>query len=267
MKKIKAIKLLFKYPVKIILKGIIAANDDFHKKQIKTKYRIEQLPTIDLLDLFPNFQESLSTYSFLEGTSLITDIMLLKKLAKKYENCAYLEIGSWRGESITNVAESSGNCTCLTLSKNEMKIMGFSEKFILVHGIFSKDAKNIDTIAHDSQTFDFSRMEKKFDLIFVDGAHSYEAVLNDTKNVFKLRKDSSSIVVWHDYGYSTETVRYPIMAAILDGIPINKHRNLYHVSNTMCAVYIEHQKLETYLTNFPIYPNKKFSVTIKAEKL
>ena len=85
--------------------------------------------------------------------------------------------------------------------------------------------------------------------------------------MFNLRKNSSSIIVWHDYGFTTETIRYSVLAAILDGIPQSLHRNLYHVSNTMCAVYMEDMQYETYLTNFPSFPNKKFTVTVRADKL
>ena len=82
-------------------------------------------------------------------------------------------------------------------------------------------------------------LDKKFDLIFVDGEHGFKAVKIDTRNVFALRKDANSNIVWHDYGYDTEDVRFEVLAAILSGIPKKEHSKLYHVSNTMCAVYLE----------------------------
>lgn len=97
--------------------------------------------------------------------------------------------------------------------------------------------------------------------------HSYEGVLNDSKKVFSLRKNEKSIIVWHDYGSSTEIVRHTTLKAILDGIPKDKHHNLYHVSNTMCAIYIEKIDLLTYYTKFPSFPNKVFSLKIRAKKL
>lgn len=95
-----------------------------YQKQIKAKYGLEQLTTIDILDIFPDFNENLTTYSFLEGTSLVTDIMLLKSLARSFKKYSYLEIGSWRGESIANVAEVAENCTSITLSAAELKAIG-----------------------------------------------------------------------------------------------------------------------------------------------
>lgn len=85
--------------------------------------------------------------------------------------------------------------------------------------------------------------------------------------MFSLRKNSQSIIVWHDYGFHTENTRYTTLKGILDGIPEEKHKNLYHVSNTMCAVYIENLELPTQFTKFPSFPDKKFSIRIKGEKM
>lgn len=267
MKTQELISLFFKNPVSVLKKGLLAQYELNYKKALLSAYNIEQLPTIDLMDLMNGPTEEVSTYSFLDGTSLVTDVMLLKQLARKYPACNYLEIGSWRGESIKNVSEVAAHCTSLTLSPDEMKSLGFKKGFIDVHEIFSKNTKNISEILHNSQTYDFSKIGKSFDLIFIDGDHSYKGVLNDTQKTFNLRKDTSSAIVWHDYGYSPETVRYSVLKAILDGIPPEKHKNLYHVSNTMCAVYIENWNRPTYKTAFPTFPNKKFSLQVKVEKM
>jgi len=267
MKKIEKLRLLLRYPRRIIYNGILSFNEELFRSRIKEKYGLEQLPTIDITEIIPNLQEEISTYSFLEGTALITDIILLKSLARGYNNCTYLEIGSWRGESIVNVSEAAENCISITLSEDELRQMNFSEDIVKVHGVFSNNVKNIRTIKHNSQTYDFTKLKERFDLIFIDGDHSYPGVLSDTRQVFNLRKNSGSVIVWHDYGYSTERVKPSVLAAILDGIPVDKHCNLYHVSNTMCAIYIENQKFKTYYTKFPTYPDKKFSIKVIAYKI
>jgi predicted O-methyltransferase YrrM len=267
MKRIEKLRLLLRYPRTIIFNGINSLNEELFRSRIKEKYGLEQLPTVDITEIIPDFQEELSTYSFLEGTSLITDIILLKSLARGHRNCHYLEIGSWRGESIINVSEIAESCISITLSEDELRQKNFSEDVIRVHGVYSKNAKNIRTIKHNSYTYDFTKLKERFDLIFIDGDHSYIGVLSDTKKVFNLRKSSDSVIVWHDYGYSTESVKPSVLAAILDGIPVDKHNNLYHVSNTMCAVYIENQKFKTYHTKFPTYPDKKFSVKVMVHKI
>lgn len=60
--------------------------------------KITKLPTIDITDLFHDLEEEVTTYSYLEGVSLVTDIILLKKMVRRFPVCNYLEIGSWRRE-------------------------------------------------------------------------------------------------------------------------------------------------------------------------
>ena len=261
------IKLFFKHPFAVIRAGIKACEENFHKNEIKRKFNIDKLPTIDLLNLFPESEETVNFYSFLSGTSLISDILLLKKLAKSYSNCSYIEIGSWRGESIVNVAEVTKDCTAVTLSEKEMKDFGFTENFIKVHGFFAKYNSNIKIIEGNSFIFDFSQLNKLFDLIFIDGDHSFEGVRNDTRKIFKLRKNRDSIIVWHDYSNNIENTRYSVLHGILDAIPKKYHHNIFHVSNTLCAIYTENNKIKHEYLEFPAIPNKNFKINLKIDKI
>src|SRR5438552_3056351 len=74
------------------------------------------LNTIDLLDLFPDFEEEVAPYTYLEGGSTAIDLALLKALAKTFQQCCYFEIGAWRGESVANVASVAKECISLSLS-------------------------------------------------------------------------------------------------------------------------------------------------------
>jgi len=267
------LKVLFSFlshPKEIIALGYQAMtrkkNEINYTKYVAEKHNKTQLPTIDLLDLFPDFHETVPSYSFLTDTSLITDIVMLKLLAKKLTPCSYLEIGSLRGESIASIAEVAHDCTSVTLSDQEMNDFGFNPNYIKIHGVYSKNIKNLTTYRQNSQTFDFSKLNKKFDLIFVDGDHSYDGVLFDTRTVFNLLKDKNSIIVWHDYGFDCEKVRHEILSAILDGTPDKYKGNLYHVSNTMCAVFMRGQ-FKTFMTEALSYPDKIFKVEVTAARL
>jgi predicted O-methyltransferase YrrM len=266
MNKKEGLKILLNNPIGVIMDGIRIQEQNYFRKKVLKVFGIKQLPTIDILDLFPNLEETVHPYSFLTGTSLITDIVLLKMLARCYKDGSYLEIGSWRGESIANVSDVMMDCVSVTLSEEEMRHKNYSDDFIKVHGIYSKD-KEISQIGHDSKTFDFKVLNKKFDLIFIDGDHSYEGILNDTEKAFSLLKNENSVIVWHDYSIGTEDVRHTTLKAILDGIPKSEHKYLFHVSNTMCAIYLRRNNFNTTYTKFPSIPNKKFSLHVKAEKL
>ena len=257
-KLIKTINLVLKQPS---LVNIILESDevwsDYMKKNHKTK---QQLPVVEIDDLIPNFKETLHTFTFLGGGSLSTDIMLLKGLAKQIKDCVYFEIGTWRGESVINVAETAKECFTLNLSKEEMLRLNMSEKYTDLHGFFSKGKDNITHLFGNSLTFDYKGLNKKFDLIFIDGNHKYPFVKSDTEQVFKHLVNENTIVVWHDYAHNPEKIRPAVLAGILDGIPLEFQDNLYHVSNTMCAIYTK-KKLKTSVFEAIATPNKIFTVT------
>jgi len=239
----------------------------FYKKQIiKNKFPI-QLPTIDLLDLFNGkFDIELNKYTYLENTSSVLDLAILKEFAKRKEQCLYFEIGSLRGESLFNVSEVAKHCTSLTLSHQQMKDFNFKPSLLKSANFFNPEIKNLTLIEANSLTYDFSKLGK-FDLIFIDGDHTYNGVKSDTKNVFDNLLKDDSIIVWHDYTYYPETVRHEVLAGILDGIPASHHKNLYHVSNTMCAIYTTNQNFKSEMLNFPTVPNKVFKVRVEANRL
>lgn len=235
---------------------------------LKNKYNIDRLPIIEISSIFPTIQEKLHIYTFLPGTSTIPDLVLLKLLAKKFESgCDYLEIGSWRGESAFNVSKVAKSVTIITLGEKEMKQKGYSDEFILQNELFTKGKKEFEVIHADSIDLDFSSVDKKFDLVFIDGDHQYQSIVSDTRNVLKTLKNSESIIVWHDYGFDPETVRYETLSAILESIPPQQHQFLYHVSNTLCAIYIKNYKGPLSNITFPYTPKTIFEVDIKSKNI
>jgi predicted O-methyltransferase YrrM len=61
------------------------------------------------------------------------------------------------------------------------------------------EASRIRCLYGDSATFDFEPFYGKVDLLFIDGAHSYEYVRNDTLRTAACCKPGS-VIAWHDYG-------------------------------------------------------------------
>lgn len=62
-----------------------------------------------------------------------------------------------------------------------------------------KDAARIHRLLGDSATFDFTPYAKNIDLFFIDGAHTYEYVKNDTLKALECCHPGS-VIAWHDYG-------------------------------------------------------------------
>lgn len=219
------------------LLNLVINDNESRKKEFFAKYpHLKSLPQVDFTDLCQDFDETIEL-SFLDGGSLPTDLALLKTLAKGKSN--YFEIGTWRGESVWNVAKVIDDCTTFNLSKEDITALGLDKKYAELHGIISKRNPKILHLEGNSKTFDFQNLNKKYDLIFIDGDHSYEMVKNDTQKVFENLVHENSVVVWHDYAFNPEKVRYEVFKGILDGLPQQFHKDLYHVANTMCAVFIQ----------------------------
>ncbi len=267
MTKIKKLfKILGAVARKPYLLNNVVNDNDYWFDYVKTKHDLAKgLAVVELDELFKDFQEELKLFGFLDGSSLPTDISLLTKFAKKIEDCKYFEIGTWRGESVANVACFAKECYTLNLSDEEMKTLKFPRKYIDLHGFFSKNHKNIHHLKGNSKTFDFKGLNKQFDLIFIDGDHHYDFVKNDTEKVIENLIHDKSIIVWHDYAYNPENIRYEVLAAILDACPQEMHGKLYHVGNTMSAVLL-HEDYKTHTLENPTTPTHFFEVNLKLKK-
>jgi len=236
-KLISAVKEIIKQPS---LLNLVLNENDLWQRKVAEKHQLPNgLPQIQLNDLFPGFSEKLESFSFTGGGSLPTDIALLKSLCRKFDNAKYFEIGTWRGESVRNVSDVAQECFTLNLSKQQILDLGMSEKYADAHAFFSKNLPNVTHLYGDSRSFDYAGLNKKFDVIFIDGNHHYEFVKSDTESVFKDLIHENSIIVWHDYAYNPEKVRFEVMQGVLDGTPKKFHSNIYHVANTMCAIFIK----------------------------
>ncbi len=235
-KGLRALKLIMRHPY---LLNNVLDDEDVCKEQFCRKYALpDGLPLVRLETLFPDFAETVSPYAYLSGATMPIDIALLKALARRQNAQRYFEIGTWRGESVANVASDVPQCVTLNLSREEIVALTCDERYADAHAVFSKNLDNVTHLQGNSQTFDFSQYKGQFDLVFVDGDHHYESVRKDTETAFTLLHNDNSVIVWHDYGYDPETIRWSVLSAIWEGTPPEKRPHLYHVANTMCAIFI-----------------------------
>jgi predicted O-methyltransferase YrrM len=179
-------------------------------------------------------------FAFGDGGSLPTDLLLLRALARQRPGCRYFEIGTWRGESAANVAAEAATVHTLNLSAAEMRSLGLPERYIELHGFFSRPLGNVVHLHGNSATFDLAALQREagpFDLIFIDGDHRYEAVRRDTARVFEHLVGPKTTVVWHDASRQPGHPRWEVLAGLLDGLPIGLPGQVVQVGNTLCALY------------------------------
>ena len=261
----RALGLVIRKPA---LLNLVLNDEEVNKKMVIEKYLLSAgLPVVDLLDIVPNFREKIDPFCFLDGGSTPPDLGLLKALAASFPSCEYFEIGTWRGESVANVASVATHCTTLNLPDEEMRKLGMSKDYVQSHRFFSEKLQNVTHLQHNSLTFDFQSLQQKFDLIFIDGDHHYESVRSDTANAFRLLKDERSMIVWHDYSHTPSSgIRWDVVRGILDGAPKEKQAGLYHVSNTLCALYSSQPLVSKQVSLFDP-PNKYFTVTLTTQRI
>jgi predicted O-methyltransferase YrrM len=234
-KLLKALGLIISRPY--LLNLIIDQNENWKKKVEKDHELSSGLPEVSFHDLAGGREITVKPFSFMEGGSIPTDLALLRILASRIQECRYFEIGTWRGESVANVSDVAKECVTLNLPAVTMKEMGLPEDYIAQHAMYSKGLKNVIHLEGDSADFDFAGLKTKYDLVFIDGDHHYNAIKRDTENVFKHLVRNRSIVVWHDYAFQPGEIRFETLAAILDGIPSHLKSKVYAVRNTLCAMY------------------------------
>jgi len=238
-------------------------NEDVFEKVLGQKFPtfVNGLPQISLADLTNLKEQELRTYSFLGGTSEPIDLILLRILAQKFQSCKYFEIGTWRGESVTNLKDVTSERHSLNLSSDELKARGYSDEEIAAQDFYLKHEENLIQYKLDSRDFDFSRLEK-MDLIFIDGDHHRDAVASDTKQVFEHLIHPKSIVVWHDYKQHFSNTWWEVFLGILEGVPQQFQNRLFHVRNTNCAVYLPFD-INAKPEQNPWLPELNFEVNVK----
>ena len=262
-KALTAIGLIIRKPV---LLNRVLSEPDIWENYVISRYKLASgLPVVSLEHITGSEEFRIEPVTFLDGGSLPTDLALLTGLAASIAECTYFEIGTWRGESVACVSQIAKDCFTLCLTEEEMEKRGVDKKIIGMHGMFSNKLKNVTQLRGDSRKFDFSSLDRKFDLIFIDGDHHYDYVLQDTKNVMKHLVHENSIVVWHDYGNTPEDVRFEVLAAILDGTSKEFHSKIFHAGHTKCAV-MTNRVLESKKPTFPVVPESYFEVNLKKKK-
>ncbi|MBD1153446.1 class I SAM-dependent methyltransferase [Pelagibacterales bacterium SAG-MED24] len=103
------------------------------------------------------------------------------------------------------------------------------EKFLFSE---TKYENKIKVIFQNSLNFDEKSFSNNFDLIFIDGGHTYSIVKSDSEKSFEMLR-SNGIILWHDFVPGKESAKN-VVRYINN---ISKEKNIFHIKNTSLCYY------------------------------
>lgn len=147
-----------------------------------------------------------------DGNVQLIELLILCQWVAGRKCRNIFEIGTYNGRTTYNLAancpsgatihtldlpETSLDSTNLPIATGDRKYINKTESGAYFQG--TAEQEKIISLFGDSATFDFSGFQGKMDFVFVDGSHSYEYVLNDSKTALKLVNPENAMIFWHDY--------------------------------------------------------------------
>ncbi len=173
------------------------------------------LPTVPIEEITKDIPCELVDNKFEDGNISEYETECICRIVKSHNPSAVFEIGTFNGRTSLNMAANMSPDSLLytldlpqtEVTKTKLRIKSGEKKFIEkpASGMqFSGTPyeKMIIRLYADSAKNDYSPYLNKIDLVFIDGSHSYEYVINDTKVALKLLGNGKGIVIWHDYGWN-----------------------------------------------------------------
>lgn len=175
--------------------------------------RMQGVPTARLSELLPDFAqgeifEPIGTY----GSPCAEEILIINQFVKRAQPKVLFEIGTFTGRTTLNLAGvSPEDAKVFTLDLkpedlSQTKFPMYASEELYVNKSESGASFKTTSLVHkitqlygDSAVFDFSPWRNKVDFIFIDGAHTYEYVHNDTRRALELLRDGQGTIIWHDY--------------------------------------------------------------------
>jgi hypothetical protein len=166
--------------------------------------------------------------------------MLLAALARRTGAQTFFEIGTNRGRTTWTVAVNNPGMELFTLDVPGATPSGSlgsdDQRFLIATAECGEafrgtaEAARITQLLGDSATFDFSPWAGAIDLVYVDGAHTYDYVRSDTRRALDMLSERGTIV-WDDYGSN------PGVYAWLNELAPTLDRPIFHVFGTRMAFY------------------------------
>lgn len=202
---------------------------------------LERIPERALHELFPGVEDAevwmhphFDTWTLPYGETYV-----LAAITTQLRPNKIFEIGTYTGQSTRILAEnapSTATVYTLDLPPERLHLPGMEDappdqQAARIGEAFrgTGRASQIEQLHGDSATFDYSEFNGKIDLVFVDGVHTHEYVLRDSRAALQML-GPKGVVVWDDCSAELPGV-VKALAELTRDIPIVR------VASTRLAVY------------------------------
>lgn len=177
---------------------------------------------------FSDYEENINLYleDKVWGDTVPYTMVLLSALSK---NKTIFEFGTFRGQTTYNLSKTAAEIYTFDLGEN---ISGEGYPEYMVGEVYKKhNVTNIIQLIGNSMTYDFSKLYNKFDIVWLDGGHSYESCIKDFETSLQLIKQNTTTIIAID--------DYPAWAGVKQAIEeIAKTKHLYYIPEITLILYI-----------------------------
>lgn len=169
------------------------------------------------------------------------DANILYKIIASIKPEYILEIGTFYGHTAYGFSLNSPQSKIFTIDickEMRIKVPKSQEIEILekdkVGIIFKNENTNIVQIFGDSRKVSTYNGLPYFDFVFIDGNHSRDSIISDTKNVFNQTRQNA-FVFWHDYKDDGFVETKNALIELTGKLKIK----IFHINNTWLAFTIK----------------------------
>jgi hypothetical protein len=149
-----------------------------------------------------------------DGSVSFEELKMISRLVKQKNPSVIFEFGTFEGRTTLNAAShSSAAAKVYTLAlprslieSTKFELIPHEKRYCSSEFMLGRDFKDspysgkICQLLGDSACFDFSPYLSACDMVFIDGSHAYEYVVNDTQIALKLLRNGKGLILWHCYG-------------------------------------------------------------------
>ena len=155
------------------------------------------------------------------------------------------EFGTWIGRSAFCFSQNYEKVETIDFLKGSDIDYSYDGK---KPGHYVKGKQNVKVHLHDSNDFNFSGYEDKFDCVFVDGNHGSIPCFLDLNNATKICK-SNGLIFLDDYFWkndSGEYVTHPWMGVkdAVDRLISLGYKEIYRIKDTMLVFFVNKWNIE-----------------------